>query len=97
MLSYQRNDLFKKKSYLESFLFLFNIFYLLSLLVPQQTTTTTSKLDTTTGDNSICSLPPTSTKQPSKLQQMSLRPGSSNTSAPSSIFSRRFKRFFKLN
>ncbi len=48
-------------------------------------TTSSSKLETTTVDSSINSLPPTSTKQPSKLQQMSSTPGRSNTSAPSSI------------
>jgi hypothetical protein len=35
--------------------------------------TSSSKLETTTVDSSIYSLPPTSTKQPSKLQQMSSR------------------------
>ena len=39
----------------------------------------------TTVDSSIYSLPPTSTKQPSKLQQMSSKPGNSNKSARSSI------------
>ena len=52
----------------------FIIYY--HLKVPQQTTTTSSsKSETTTVDSSIYSLPPTSTKQPSKLQQMSSKPG----------------------
>jgi hypothetical protein len=56
--------------------------------------TSSSKLKTTTVDSSIYSLPPTSTKQPSKLQQMSSRPGRSNTSAPSSILIVFFKKIF---
>ena len=55
---------------------------------------TSSKLETTTVDSSIYTLPPTSTKQPSKLQQMSSRPGRSNTSAPSSILIVFFKKIF---
>jgi hypothetical protein len=54
--------------------------------------TSSSKLETTTVDSSIYTLPPTSIKQPSKLQQMSSTPGRSNTSAPSSILNVFFKK-----
>jgi hypothetical protein len=56
--------------------------------------TSSSKLKTTTVDSSIYSLPATSTKQPSKLKQMSSRPGRSNTSAPSSLLNVFFKKIF---